>query len=438
MRLWKKRRSIRYSLSFMTMLISLAAGLAPAAQAAGVDMILWVNSWPQAGIDAIQRAADLFAERHPEVNSVTVEPVAQDQLLERLTVGVLGGSPPDLIALAAPLAQPALSGLLLPLNRYIDQSSAINRSDYPPFMLESMSFEGQEYGVPAIEAALGLLLVYNKNLFLEAGLPDRGPESLDELYEMHQKLTRMDPTGERLVQVGINPLDAMAGYYFPLMWGTVFDISWYDPSTRQLNLVAFEPTLEYLKRIYDAPGYDLITGAGIPGWTSGLASGRLAMQINGSWVPGELTSYPDVGEFGYTWMPTLLGDKATSSSPWGLAIPVNARRPDLSFELIEFFTTTEALQIVFDAVGWLNGNLAAIRELDVSAAPEIVPIINMFNEADRFTAPPPLPILTDIYNVMQGRLTPYFRGEADGRSILVTLQEEMQARLDEVFRAAGR
>jgi|GEM_PF-1951138 len=418
--------------------VCLALGTATLVQAAGVEMTLWINSWPQAGINAIQEVADRFAERHPDVNSVTVQAVSQAQLLERLAVAVAGGSPPDVMALPAPLAQPALGGLLMPLNRFIDQSAVIDRADYPPFMLESLSFEGREYGVPAIEAALGLLLVYNRDLLLEAGLADRGPDSLDELYEMHLKLTRMDETGERLEQVGINPLDSMGGQYFPLIWGTVFDVSWYDLSRRKLDLIAIEPALEYLKRIYDAPGYDLITGAGIGGWTGGLASGRLAMQVNGSWVPGELTTFPDAGKFGYTWMPSLPGDKATSSSPWGLTIPVNAPRPDLSFELIEFFATPEALQIVFDAVGWLNGNLSSIRELDVSAAPEIVPIIGMFNEADRFTAPPPLPILTDIYNVMSGRVTPFLRGEADGRSILLTLQDEMQARLDEVFRAAGR
>src|SRR5690606_696790 len=127
---------------------------------------------------------------------------------------------------------------------------------------------------------------------------------------------------------------------------------------------------------------------GIGGWTGGVATGRLGMQVNGSWVPGELTSFPDAGEFGYTWMPSVRGDKATSSSPWGLGIPVNAPRPDLSFQLIEFFSGVEALQIVFDAVGWLNGNLASVRQLDVSAAHEIVPIIDMFTQADRLTAPP--------------------------------------------------
>lgn len=406
--------------------------------ASAVEMTMWVNSWPQAGVDAIQQAADLFAERHPEVTSVTVIAVPQGEHMERLTVAVLGESPPDVVALAAPFAQPALARLLLPLNRYIDQSDVIDRADYPPFMLASLGFGGEEYGVPAIEAALGLLLVYNKDLFRQAGLPDRGPESLEELYEWHRTLTRMDASGERLQQVGINPLDSMGGFYFPLIWGTVFDVQWYDESNRRLNLVAFEGAVEYLKQIYDTPGYDLISSAGIGGWTGGVATGRLAMQVNGSWVPGELTSFPDAGEFGYTWMPSVRGDKATSSSPWGLGIPVNAPRPDLSFQLIEFFSGVEALQIVFDAVGWLNGNLASVRQLDVSAAPEIVPIIDMFTQADRLTAPPQLPILTDIYNTMSGRLTPVWQGETDHRSVLLTLQEEMQARLDEVFAGATR
>ena len=110
------------------------------------------------------------------------------------------------------------------------------------------------------------------------------------------------------------------------------------------------------------------------------SAGRASEDGRGEWPPDawacrstvrgcqvSLSAFPDAGEFGYTWVPSARGDKATSSSPWGLGIPVNAPRPDLSFELIEFFSTTEALQIVFDAVGWLNGNLAAIRELDVSS-----------------------------------------------------------------------
>ena len=126
--------------------------LATTAVAAAVDMTLWVNSWPQAGVDAIQRAADLFASRHPEVTSVTVLPVPQGEHMERLTVNVIAGSPPDVVALAAPFAQPALARLLLPITRLIDQSDVIDRANYPPFMLSSLSFEGEEYGVPAIEA----------------------------------------------------------------------------------------------------------------------------------------------------------------------------------------------------------------------------------------------------------------------------------------------
>ena len=65
----------------------------------------------------------------------------------------------------------------------------------------------------------------------------------------------------------------MGGFYFPLIWGTVFDVQWYDESNRRLNLVAFDGAVEYLKQIYDTPGYDLISSAGIGGWTGGVALG---------------------------------------------------------------------------------------------------------------------------------------------------------------------
>lgn len=408
----------------------------PFSAAQGVDMVLWVNSWPQSGIDAIQAAADMFAERHPDVNSVTVQAVSQSEHMERLTISVIGGAAPDVVTLAAPFAQPALAGLLQPVSRYIDQSTLINRDDYSPFILDSLSYEGIEYGVPAVEVGLGHLLVYSKDLFSEAGLADRGPDTLDELVDMHQTLTRLHPSGDHLEQVGIHPIDSMGGFYFPLIWGTVFDVDWYDESAQRLNLTAFEESIEYLQRIYDTPGYDLIAGAGIGGWTGGLASGRLAMQVNGYWVPGELKTFEGVGEFGYTWVPSATGELRTASSPWGMGIPVNAPNPDLSFELIEFFTTVEAQQPIFDAVGWLNGNLTAIRQLDISDSPEIAPIISMFGEADQLHAPPPLPILTDIYNTMSGRAVSVFQGEQNVRVMLETLQNEMQIRLDEALTGA--
>lgn len=399
----------------------------------GVDMILWVNAWPQAAMDAIQDAADVFASRHPMVNSVSVQPVGQNEVMARLAVGVVAGTPPDAVTMVAPFAQQAMTGLLQPLGKLIDQSAVISRGDYAPQMLGSFSLEGREYGIPAIENNVGLLLAYSKNLFEEAGLPDQGPDSLTELHDMHRKLTKMHSSGERLEQVGIKPLNAMGGFYYPLTWGTIFELDWYDESTHQLDLMQFESSIDYIQQIYDTPGFDLIDGTETGDWFAGMGSGRLAMQIDGSWLVGWLKNNTKDVEYGYTWAPNVKSDRRTAVTPWGIGIPVNAPHTDLSFELIEFLTTVEAQQIIFDAVGWINGNLTTIRALDITALPETAPIVQMLIDADFLNGPPPLPILNALYNAMSGQVISVLRGEQNARSMLETLQLEMQAKLDQVF-----
>jgi len=55
---------------------------------------------------------------------------------------------------------------------------------------------GKWYGVP-ISADLGMMLYYNKDMFIEAGLdPNRPPKTMDELLEYAKKLTKYDAAGK--------------------------------------------------------------------------------------------------------------------------------------------------------------------------------------------------------------------------------------------------
>lgn len=359
--------------------------------------------------------------------------MSQQAIPEQLTLGVVSGTPPDVVTLPAPFIQYQIGGLIQPIDDYMARSDYVRAADYPPQIMDTFAVNGRLYGVPAIEVAVGLVLIYSKDLFAEAGLPDHGPTSLTELYDMHRILTRRDGNNDALTQIGINPLDSMGSQYFPTIWSTVFNVDWYDEAFHELRLTELEPAVEWIRSIYETHGYGMITGSGVGGWTGGLHSGRLAMQVNGSWVPGELKALDSPGSFGYTWMPTSTGDKATASLPWGLAIPNQAAHPDLSFQLMEFFTTAEAAQILFDAAGWLNGNLPAMQQLEIGDLPEIAPIIGMFEEADRFNAPPPVPIMEEIRRQLSGALAPVWRNEEPGRTALHNLQRSLQIRLNEAL-----
>ncbi|MCK9223371.1 MAG: extracellular solute-binding protein [Limnochordia bacterium] len=398
-----------------------------------VDLVLWINPWQQKAIEGIKTVAALFAEKHPEVGSVTVTTVGQNELAERLMMGTISGTPPDAVAMPAPVIQYALAELIQPIDTYLDKSEHLSSENYPPLLIDSFTAGGRQYGIPALEVGPGLVLIYSRELFAEAGLSDRGPSSLEELYQMHRKLTVEKPDGSGLDQVGINPTDAMGGTYFPTIWSTVFDVQWYDTEQDTLDLMAFAEAVEYIKRIYDTPGYELITGAGIGGWLGGLTSRRLAMQINGYWIPGGLKGHGLESEFGYTWMPSVLGDTATAILPWGLCIPVDVPRPDLSFALIEFFTSAEAAQILFDAAGWLNGNLSAIQSLDISALPIVAPIVAMYEEATRLNAPPPIPMLETIRREINNELKAVWRTEQAPNVVLENLERKLQLEVNQAL-----
>lgn len=398
-----------------------------------IEMTIWVNNWQQKVIQGIREVAELFAERHPEVKSVSVVEGDQNSLAERLTLRIVSNTAPDLVALPAPAIQYALAGLLQPIDEFIAASDIISLADYPPMVVESFAGHDGLYALPSLEVGPGLCLIYNKDLFAEAGLPDRGPETLDELYQIHRKMTVLSPEGN-ITQLGFQPLDAMGSAYFPTIWATIFDFEWFDAQTNTVDIFAFEPAVEFIKDIYDTPGYELIIGAGTGGWAGAMASQRLAMQINGYWLPGELSGLgQDPSRYGYTWVPTVKGDKATAIAPWGFGIPSGAQRPDLSFALMEFFATPEAAQIMFDACGYLNGNIAAIRELDITQLSVVAPIVAMFDEADRINAPPPAPMLEQIRAQMRNELVKVWRTEEPPSVVLDNLQRLVQQQIDEAL-----
>src|SRR5690625_2460380 len=122
-----------------------------------------------------------------------------------------------------------MPGLIQPLDQFVDRSDVISQEDYPPAIFDSFAIDGVPYGVPAVEVAPGLILVYNQRLFLESGLSAEGPETLDDVIQAHRALSRYTHDGEALEQLGMDPMGAMPSVYFTEVWEAVFDVEdWYD------------------------------------------------------------------------------------------------------------------------------------------------------------------------------------------------------------------
>jgi ABC-type glycerol-3-phosphate transport system substrate-binding protein len=102
--------------------------------------------------------------------------VPEDELGLKLETAIAAGEPPDIAIFPPPRIFPA--GHVLPVDELMERDG-IHRDDYCPLFHSDYlfaggnTFEGKTYGLPIDTNVWGM--VYNKDLFAAAGLPELGP-----------------------------------------------------------------------------------------------------------------------------------------------------------------------------------------------------------------------------------------------------------------------
>jgi multiple sugar transport system substrate-binding protein len=410
-----------------------------AAKAGATEIDVWTN-WGTPPFQAAMRAVvDEFVKQHPDIAPNVVPGAGQN---EKLLPAIAAGNPPDTVTLL-PTSQFVVRNALLPVDDYVKGSAVVKRENYTDAQLDFLSWKGKLYGVPVIENGPWFGLAWNKNLFQEAGLdPEKPPTTLQELAAFDEKLTKVDASGN-LKQIGFDPLDAMGGWYFPYVWTAIFDATWYDPGAAKLSLTApaVVDAADYVVSYYKRVGPEKITGfrQNFGGWTSpqsAFPQGVQAMQMNGYWTPGELAKVAKPGQkFGYTWVPTMKGDKIQTPSGWAACTPRTARNPEKGFRFTEFLTTTQAGQMIFDNVGWLNGTRAMLKELDAKGSPDVKWYLESVDKAERKPPVHNIPVYNELATRLGTGLDEVARGKRDSKAMLEELQTQIQKALDDAMRA---
>ncbi len=158
----------------------------------------------RAGTDAEKKAfwdkviAD-FETANPDIEIEYQECSYGDDFETKLNTGFASGTAPDVIDFTL-----ASMGVRVPLGQYaaLDEFTADwdGTSDYMESALNLGKIGGKLYGIATQPDVR--LLVYNKELFEQAGLdPNSPPTNWDELLEYHKKLVKKD--GDNVVQTGL-------------------------------------------------------------------------------------------------------------------------------------------------------------------------------------------------------------------------------------------
>lgn len=188
---------------------------------------------------------------------------------KQLSVGVAGGTLPDLVILdvvdnAAFAAQGVLEDITEKVEEWGEKDSLLNGP------LESATYDGKIYGLPLGSNALGLF--YNEDLLEEAGVEP--PKTWDELIEAAKKLTNDETKGFAMSAV---KSEESTFQYYPLLLSSGEDYT-------SLDSDGAVRALELMKTLVDdgSMSSDVVNSTQ-DDIARQFAQGDLAMMINGSW-----------------------------------------------------------------------------------------------------------------------------------------------------------
>lgn len=209
---------------------------------------------------------------------------------EKVIAALSGTEPPDILVLGGPdqVSTWVSEGVVAPLDDLIAVSN-IDTGDIYPAMLEQGYYNGKYYALPWGSDTYALY--WNKDLFEEAGLdPEKPPETLEELAEYADKLTKQEADGT-ITQLGFVPdfswshLDqyaSMFGGYFVNEDGTEV-------------LLTSDPVVDALsweKQFYEKYGPEevdrFVSSFGeYYSAEHGFMTGKVAMMVDGEWMTGD-------------------------------------------------------------------------------------------------------------------------------------------------------
>ena len=150
-------------------------------------MTMWVRA---SAANAAPHMTDLWNASHPDTK-VTLTVIPDNQMVTKLATGVQAGQVPDLISFDLIYMPDFMrAGFLIDLT---DQMKADpNAAKVAKAFSDLATYQGKLYGTgftPDVS-----VLVYNKDLFKQAGLdPNKPPTSVPQIHEYAKKIRALGP-----------------------------------------------------------------------------------------------------------------------------------------------------------------------------------------------------------------------------------------------------
>lgn len=342
----------------------------------GTTTTLRVASWAdplELGIE--QRYVNRFSEHHPDVR-ISLEAVTnQAEYRDRILTSIAAGTPPDVFLLDnIDIPVFASRDVLLDLKPFLPRIG-LDPAAFDPRVREIFTVDGQLLAVP--KGFTPMVLVYNKRLFREAGIPEPGPDwTWDDFMAAARALTR-DRDGDGTPDQFGALFDRRVFLWISWIWSGGGDVL--CPGGHRASGCLDSPATRRTLRWYlDWVQRDSITPRvftlrqSLGDQFRLFNSGKVAMLTTGHfWIPN-FRPHVESGrlEIGFAPIPHRAGSPPSTviyASGW--AVPRNVPRRRLAVELAGFMSDTLAqrtraeLGLEISGLTEVAGNLAGADTL---------------------------------------------------------------------------
>jgi multiple sugar transport system substrate-binding protein len=238
--------------------------------------------------------AEEFEKANPDVD-IQIEVVNWDNLEQKLTTDVAGGTAPDISIIGTRwLAGYVQEGIAEPLDDYMSEEFEAKFID--TFMSPSV-FDGTTYGLPV--AASARALYYNKAMFEQAGIAEP-PATWDQLKDAAAKIAALE--GD-VYGFGIQGKEIETDAYWYYAFWTHGGELLQDGKSGIASAAGVQAANLYKSMIDEGLTQPGVTGYNRENMQDLFKQGRLGILLTGPWLRGQLQEEaPDI-EYGIAPIP---------------------------------------------------------------------------------------------------------------------------------------
>ncbi|MGO1286033.1 ABC transporter substrate-binding protein [Brachybacterium tyrofermentans] len=333
----------------------------------------------------VQQCIDAFTAHYPQV-TVTLSVVPFNQYWTRLQTQATGHELPDLFWMNGPNFQLyASEGQLMDLEG-LYASGQLDKSQYPPSMIDLYTLEDSTYGVPKDFDTIGVW--YNRRLFDEADEPY--PDGSWDWDEFRATAGRLTDALDGVHGAAISFQGNQESYYNAIYQNGGFVISEDGTRSGYAEPEAIEALAFFQEMIDDGLIPSVNQDTDTPA-DQLFANGGAAMSWGGSWRAPALATSPDAEHFAATDLPRRT-DRASILHGLSNVVAYNTAHPEAAVALASFLGGQEAANILA-STGAVIPALTSEQQVWVDSQPSMD--LDVFlRVADEYAVPMPASLNT--------------------------------------------